>query len=55
MVLIHSNPFKSLVERCKAFVRQKRQTVVMPSALFLHLFHEIELQYPLPTPIIRDF
>ncbi|MFC5591711.1 transcription termination/antitermination NusG family protein [Sporosarcina soli] len=50
-----SNPLKRMVERCKAFVMKKRQTVVVPNALFLNLFPEIELQYPLPTPSTRDF
>ncbi|MFS0574959.1 transcription termination/antitermination NusG family protein [Sporosarcina sp. 179-K 3D1 HS] len=50
-----SSPFERMVERCKAFVRQKRQTVVVPSPLFLILYSEIDLQNPFPAPSTYDF
>ena len=37
-------PIKSLLERCKVFVRRKRQTIIMPSTLFLNLYNEIEMR-----------
>lgn len=39
-----TGPIKSLLERCKVFVRRKRQTIIMPSTLYLSLYNEIEMQ-----------
>ncbi|MCM3638284.1 hypothetical protein M3152_11155 [Sporosarcina luteola] len=50
-----SNPIKSLVERCKALVRRKRQSVILPSTLFLGLYNEIEIQNLFPATNSDDF
>ncbi|WP_203249280.1 transcription termination/antitermination NusG family protein [Sporosarcina beigongshangi] len=44
-----SNPIMRNVERCKAFIRRKRQTVVIPMDLFLALYNEIEIQNLIPA------
>lgn len=44
-----SNPIMRNVERCKAFIRRKRQTVVVPMDLFLALYNEIEIQNLIPA------
>lgn len=50
-----SSPIRSLVERCKVFVRRKRQSVVMPSTLFKGIYNEIELHDLFPTTRADDF
>lgn len=44
-----SNPIMRNVERCKAFIRRKRQTVVMPIDLLLVLYNDIEIQNLIPA------
>lgn len=50
-----TGPIKSLLERCKVFVRRKRQTIIMPSKLFLNLYNEIEMQGLFLAPSTFDF
>ncbi|MFS0689033.1 transcription termination/antitermination NusG family protein [Sporosarcina sp. 179-K 8C2 HS] len=50
-----SSPLRSLVERCKALVRRKRQSVILPRTLFLSLYNEIEIQNLYPATNADDF
>jgi transcription antitermination factor NusG len=50
-----SNPIKRNVERCKAYIRRKRQTVVMPLDIFLNLYNDIEVQTFFPAQSSFEF
>jgi len=50
-----TNPMMSIVERCKAFIRRKRQTVVMPKDIFLTLYNDIEVHSFFPAQSSFEF
>lgn len=50
-----TNPILSILERCKAFIRRKRQTVVMPRDIFLNLYNDIEVQSFFPAQSSFEF
>lgn len=50
-----TSPIKRVLERCKAFFRRKRQTIVIPSTLFMNLYSEIEMQSLFPPLSTFDF
>jgi len=50
-----TNPILSILERCKAFIRRKRQTVVMPKDIFLNLYNDIEVQSFFPAQSYFEF
>ncbi|PID03803.1 hypothetical protein CSV67_03955 [Sporosarcina sp. P2] len=53
--IVSSNPIMRNVERCKAFIRRKRQTVVMPKDIFLNLYNDIEVQSFFPAQSSFEF
>lgn len=50
-----THPNVSIIERCKAFIRRKHQTVVLPLNLFLNLYNEIEIQSFFPAQSSFEF
>ncbi|QUW23416.1 hypothetical protein JSQ81_07795 [Sporosarcina sp. Marseille-Q4063] len=50
-----SNSIKRNVERCKAYIRRKRQTVVVPLDIFLNLYNDIEVQSLFPAQSSFEF
>lgn len=50
-----SNPIMRNVERCKAYIRRKRETVVMPKDIFLNLYNDIEVQSFFPAQSSFEF